>query len=70
MSAKINSPGPAVIDVDIEEHQVLVGLERGQVSISIAAPPDVDAQDLWLVLSEAPDSIETAVGLYGGDLDG
>lgn len=60
---------PAVIDVDLESHQVLVGLERGPVSIAISAPPDVDAEDLWIVLSEAPDSIETVVELYRGTRD-
>lgn len=63
------SLAPPVIDVDIESHQVVVGLEQDDVSIAIAAPPDVDADDLWQVLAGAPDSIETVVSMYEGARD-
>lgn len=56
---------PAVIDVEISGDQVLATYENEDVSVVIAAPVGVGAEELDAAIAGAPESIEHAVGSYG-----
>jgi precorrin-4 methylase len=58
-----------VIDCEVEHGQAIARIDRGDVSVLVAAPEDVDAAKIEAALDGVPKSIANAADLFGGDSD-
>jgi sRNA-binding carbon storage regulator CsrA len=56
-------------EIDSDGDQILLGIDRGDVSLAVAAPRSTDREEIEEILAELPDSIETVerLGLIGGE---
>jgi ABC-type transporter Mla MlaB component len=60
---------PAVLDVDVEGDRVLVAVDRGELSLVVEAPREIEAADLEALLTDVPEKVETVAELFSGGPD-
>lgn len=61
---------PVVLDAEVVGDRMLVGVDRGEVSLAIQAPADATEEEIEAALDGVPESVVRTADLFvGGGID-